>query len=194
MGKRLFLLIIASLIGVINAPRILMATDTVGVTGLNPEGIVETVPLPEPEPEPEPVVTKAPVAGAQQAPVPQVVNYTVTIYTSSIVADNLSYGDIYKTNKLVYGHNTMALLGSLRNLSVGQVFTITEGGAVKSYRASDKVTYDKTADGYLNGNAALMGSIMRTALGHDVALLTCAGEPRGNGDATQRLVVYADAV
>ena len=200
MAKRLFLLItamIASLLAIVTGPEFLTATDTVAVTGLSNKGVVETIPLPEPEPEPvvTTVVAKAPVAGvAKAAPAPAVQNYTVTIFSGQMVVHDLSYGDIYKTGKLVYGHNTGTLLGSLHSLGVGQTFTVTEGGAVTTYRVSDRVLYEKTADGYLNHNKGLMGSIMRTAMGHGVALMTCAGTSYGNGDASHRLVIYGDAV
>ena len=203
MANRLFLLIIACLVAVISAPTFLTAADTVSVKGLDNTGVVETVPLPEPEPEPEPVATtvvaKAPAAGVSAptqpvAAAPAVRNYTVTIFSGEMVAHNLSYGDIYKTGKLVYGHNTGNLLGSLSGLGVGQTFTVTEGGVTTTYRVTDRATYEKTADGYLNHNRGLMGQIMRTAMGHNIALMTCAGTSYGNGDASHRLVIYGDAV
>ena len=52
MGKRLFLFIICSLLSLVNAPEILMVSETAPVTGLSNVGVVETIPLPEPEPEP----------------------------------------------------------------------------------------------------------------------------------------------
>ena len=196
MGKRLFLLLIISFIGIINTPSILMATDAVEAE--NPVfNAVETVPLPEPEPEPvSPAVQyAAPAAGYVTTPVaPQITNYTVTVYSGTIVADNLSYYDIYKTNKLVYGHNSYNLLGNLVNRYVGETITITEGGVAQTYRVSDIVLYEKTSDGYLNHDRTLMGRVMRTAMGHSVALMTCAGTSYGNGDASHRLVVYADAI
>ena len=54
--------------------------------------------------------------------------------------------------------------------------------------------YQKTADGNLEGDPKLMGNIASTALGYDVALLTCAGTPYGNGDASHRLVVFANRI
>ena len=54
--------------------------------------------------------------------------------------------------------------------------------------------YEKTADGYLNGDPYLMGDIVYGAMGHSVALMTCAGKMIYPNDATHRLVVYADAL
>ena len=86
------------------------------------------------------------------------------------------------------------MLGDLAYRYVGEVITITEGGVIANYQVTDIVTYEKTADGYLNGDRGLMGRIMRSAMGHTVALMTCAGTSYGNGDASHRLVVYADAI
>ncbi len=198
MVKKLCLLFISSLITLVMSPSILTAADDVAVTAVNDARAVETVPLPEPEPEPEPaVVTRAPQAGVVSAPVTP--NYTVTVYISSVDAyvasyNNLSYSAIYKFNKMIYGHNTANLLGSLANRYVGETITITEGGVARNYTVSAKVYYNKTSDGYLNNDPYLMNNIANSALGHDVALLTCAGQMLGGGDATQRLVIYADAI
>ena len=196
MVKKVCLLFISSLITILMSPSILTAADDVTVTSVNVARSVETVPLPEPEPEPV-VMTRAPQAGVPKAPV--IPNYTVSAYVGSrdeYVASyaNLSYSAIYKYNKMIYGHNTANLLGSLANRYVGETITITEGGVARNYRVSAKVYYNKTADGYLNGDPYLMNTIADSALGHDVAMMTCAGQMLGGGDATQRLVIYADAI
>ena len=196
MGKRLFLLLIAGIIGgaigVIGSPEILMATDTVEVAGLATTG-VETVVLPEPEPEP--VMPAAPAAGlAYAVTVPQVANYTVTGYSGGIMVDPVG---IIRTGDLIYGHNSWDLMGSLEQRYVGEVFTITEGGVTRSYRVAAVVKYAKTSDevyDYLDGDKYLMGDIVYGAMGYSVALMTCTGEMIGGGDATHRLVVYADAI
>lgn len=189
MARSLFLLIIAGLIGVVMNPGTLTATDIVATTGLDETRIVETVPLPEPEPEPEfesePVILVAPAAP---------INYTVTIRTNTIQVNNLSYGDIYGFRKLVYGHNSGNLLGNLIYRYAGEIINITENGTTMSYRVAEVAIYEKHADGTLEGDAGLMARIANGALGHSVALMTCAGTPLGNGDATHRLVVFADAV
>lgn len=202
MVKRMCLLFISSLVAIAMSPSFLTSADDVVVTGVNDARAVETIPLSERELEPEPVVesvvaTRAPQAGIVTAPVTP--NYTVTSYVGSIseyVAsyNNLSYSAIYKYNKMVYGHNTANLLGSLANCYVGETITITEGGVARNYRVSEKVYYNKTADGNLNNDPRLMSNIANTALGHDVAMMTCAGQMIGGGDATQRLVIYADAI
>ena len=206
MAKRLFLLLIFSLIGVASAPDILMATDSFLIR--EPDfNAVETVEIVE-----EPEVVEAPavvqnvvetpravVTASYSAPVVTVQNYNVTTYVGSAkefneIANSLSYGQIYKFRKMVYGHNTYNLLGSLSSRYVGETITVTEGGVAKSYRVAAVVVYQKTADGNLEGNPQLMKDIANTAMGHDIALLTCYGTSYGNGDASHRLVVYADAI
>lgn len=191
MAKSLFLIIIAGLLWVIMNPVLLSATEEVAMTGLDPIRMVETVPLPEPEPELEPEYDLMPVIS-----VPVMANYTVTRYVGSrgeynSLANSLSYGDIYKFQKLIYGHNTWGLLGSLVNRYPGEIFTITEGGVAREYRVADVAVYQKTDNGTLAGVS--MNSIA-AGMGHDVALLTCYGTSYGNGDASHRIVVYADAV
>ncbi len=199
MAKRLFLILLISLIGVASTPEFLTASDSAEVTGLNPKGIVETV---EPEPEPEPEIVYASVVqptyyAAIEAEVPTVKNYTVTTYIGSVgeyaaTAKNLSYSSIYKYNKMIYGHNTGNLLGSLSNRYVGETISITEGGVTRNYRVMAIRTYAKTADGNLENDPYLMANIANSALGYDVALLTCSGTSYGNGDASHRLVVFAN--
>ena len=213
MAKRLFLLLFSALIGIINAPEILMASDEFDLSGLSNAGIVETVPVVE-----EPVVdTSVPEetaiessaanvaesAGQEvyyaQVVVPQKVNYTVSFYINNKreymnTAYNLSYDGLYKFKKMIYGHNSWNLLGNLANRYVGEVFTVTEGGAVRDYQVMAIQVYQKTADGNLENDPGLMNNIATTALGYDLALFTCYGTSYGNGDASHRLVVFANAV
>ena len=199
MAKTPFLLLIFSLIGVILTPQFLAATDTVELTRVNMSAAVETVPLPEPEPAPVPaaVVAKAPVAGAAQnitAPAPVMRNYTITAVTDQIVA-NPSYNNIYRTGKFIYAHNTAGLLGNIGSLQDGETFTLTEGGAVKTYRVAFRQIYEKSqANGMLNGSKPLTIDVEINALGHSISMMTCAGTSLGNGDATHRLVVFADQI
>ena len=128
-----------------------------------------------------------------QPTAPSVQNYTVTRYIGSVeeytrTFDKLSYNDIYKFRKMIYGHNTSNLLGNLKSRYVGEIIKVTEGGSSKKYRVASVTTYSK-AD-----VAKLMNKIANSAMGHDVAFLTCAGTPVGQGDATHRLVVLADAI
>lgn len=191
MGKRLFLLLIGGLIGVVMSPRALIAADR--IEAQQPDfDAVETVELPVEKPvEAKTISVPAP---KQIEQVKQPVNYTVTVYAPEMVAHGLSYSDIYKTGKLLYAHNSGNLFGGLGGLNIGEVFYVTEPGGTKAYQVATKVLYNKTADGYLNNDPYLMGNIVYTAMGHDLALMTCAGVSYGNGDASQRLVVFAKAM
>lgn len=196
MFKKIIAIILSSFIGIMASPEFLSASNSVAVNGINNAGIVETV-IPEPEPEPVVYYAAAQAATPAAAPavyVPQIANYNVTVYSASIIANGLSYSDIYKTEKLIYGHNSWNLLGNLVNRTQGEVFTITEGGVTRNYVVSDIAVYAKTSDGYLNNNRLLMNNIVHNAMGHDVALMTCYGTAYGNGDASHRLVIYADAI
>ena len=190
--KKVFLILISSLISITMSPSILAATDRVSLTGLDDSDVVETVEKVE---EAQPVIAKAPEAGAEPAAakvVAQIKSYTVNIFSDTIVMD--CGGSICKTGKLVYAHNSANLLGNLSGIAIGEIFNVTENGVTTSYRVADKVTYAKTSDGYLENDPYLMGKIKNTAMGHNMALMTCAGVSYGNGDASHRLVVYADAV
>lgn len=139
------------------------------------------------EPSSKPVVKKASVKPV----VPAVQNYTVTRYINSVdeynnTFDRLSYSDIYKFRKMIYGHNTNNLLGNLKSRYVGEIIKVTEGGVSKDYRVVAVTTYTKS------DVAKLMKKIANSAMGHDVAFLTCAGTSLGHGDSTHRLVVLAD--
>ena len=191
MGKRLFLLIILSLMGAIATPTILTAADDVVVAGVSNTGVTETVPVAEPEPVTEVDYAPAAPAAGYVTATPQAANYTVTGYSGGIEVNPVG---IMKTGNLIYGHNSSGILGSLAYRYVGEVFTITEGGVARNYQVAAIAMYEKTADGYLNGDPYLMGDLVYGAMGHSVAMMTCAGQMLGNGDATHRLVVFADAI
>ena len=209
MKKYLFMALLASFIGIISNPELLAASDSVSVTSISNLGVVETV-IEKPV-EAEPVVTQvavakaaprvAPAAPAAATPTPARNSITVAGRTLTIVDVDTTLADsgdhVNKIGKLLYGHNSGRVFGNLASLSVGSVFTVTYGGATTTYRVSDIVTYEKnlsTGALQLNGRGNYMKSIMNTARGHSVALMTCAGTSLGGGDATHRLVIYADVI
>ena len=61
-----------------------------------------------------------------------------------------------------------------------------------TYNVSERVVYEKTDAYSLNGSRAVMKNLKNSAYGHDFALMTCYGTSLGNGDATHRLVIFAD--
>ena len=188
------------------APETLSAAHTVRVRGINNAKIVETV-LPEPATETvvrpvvaqetasRPVATVVSTVASEPVATPTVapVSYSVTHYVTSRdeytnTAFSLSYSQIYQFKKMIYGHNSDNLLGNLASRYVGE--TVMVNGV--AYRVANIVKYKQTADGNLEGDPNLMRNIVYNALGHSLAMLTCAGQPNGQGGASHRLVVYLD--
>lgn len=214
MARKLFLLLFSVFIAMAGNPSVLGASDEPRVVGLNPIGIVETVPLPEPEPEPVSSETpSAPMAGAntaasvaqvnpvvQAAPTaPVIENYTVTYQVASAseynaLAYNLSYSHIYKFRKMVYGHNSSNLLLSLSYKNEGDVITVTENGVTSRYRIAWKhemlkISANDLQDLY-TGQTYAMKDISWALNTYDLALETCSGY----GDTPYRWVLFANRV
>lgn len=211
MIKSICLAMMSALIALIGNSFTMMAADSVLVTGLNPSKVVETVPLPEPEVATE-EAPSAPVAGTNTVPVmptvytetytapapaapaaPVIQNYTVTYHVGSVqefnaLAYNLSYSDIYKFRKMVYGHNSSNLLASLANKSVGEVISVTEAGVTSNYQIVWKQQLVKESDSTLSGYS--MSSIANALGQYDLAFVTCAGY----GDTPYRWVLFANRV
>ena len=195
MAKRLFLLLISSLIEVALGVNYLSATDTIK-TKTPGFDAVETILEPEiiDNNNTSASIEPAVFTNFQEYVVPAPRNYTVTVVTGSIIGDGLSYSDIYRTGKFIYAHNSSNLFGSLSSLNYGDVFTITEGGTTRSYQVMDKVVYEKAENGYLNGSKAVTKAVEYEANGYDISMMTCFGTMYGNGDASHRLVLFANAV
>ena len=190
MIKKIFLLLIFSLMTVAMSPSILTAADTVNLGGVSDAKAVETVPLPEAEPEP--VAVKAPVAGHMTPATPVISNYVVTSYVGSFdefvrIHQSLADGVIYKYQSMVYGHSRSTALSNLGSKYAGETITVTEGGAVKSYRIAASSFYSVEQLNLVEeNNRTVMDNIAFGAKGHSIALFTC----EGNG----RRVVFADAI
>ena len=118
---------------------------------------------------------------------------------------NMYCGSNAACNKFIYGHNSSAVFGNLKNLRVGvDTFTVTLNGVTSTYRIVNKVIYDYELGG--NGALRLNGDISinymnRTAkardnnnVQYDLALMTCHGQSLGSGNATQRLVLFANKI
>ncbi|MBP5648182.1 sortase [Candidatus Saccharibacteria bacterium] len=214
MGKRLFLLIICSLLVLIDVPEFLIATDVAPVTGLSNSGIVETVPLPEPEPEPEPVAATANVRPATQpsthvAPAPVKPSAQVAPANSIAIAGKvIEIVDVSDTAvnagnhvnkygaKFLYGHNSPAVFGRLTSVGVGSVFTVAYGGTSRNYQVAEVTIFEKTSDTTLSagGIQYRMSTIANGKGRYDMVLMTCYGTMLGGGDATHRYVVFANAI
>lgn len=200
MVKNVFLLLIASLMTIVMSPSVLTATDDVKVTRVSDARAVETVPLPEPEPEP--IVTKAPVAGyapVYRAPANNVVIGGRTLEVIPVGSTLVDAGNhVNKYGSLLYGHNSYNVFGSVLGMGVGSTFTVTYGGVTTTYRVANAITFEKNGELLqLNGSGNFMDAVSRAVhMGahYDISVMTCAGQSLGNGDATHRYVLFANAV
>lgn len=100
-----------------------------------------------------------------------------------------------------YGHNSSSVFGSLASLPIGSTFSITENGLTKNYQIVSSETFNKINENTLattkNPNRNFSNAIYSASyLGekYDIALMTCAGQPIGQNDATERYVVFANEV
>lgn len=212
MAKRLFLLLFSAFIGIFATPEVLMASDTVDVQGIDNARIVETVPVAE-----EPVVENAVVTSQSTNVVPARETYIAPVYVApsnniSIAGRILEIVDVTDTavdsgghvnkygGKFLYGHNSVAVFGGLTGLGVGSGFSVTYGGATTNYVVSKIVIYEKNVEtGKLQLNG--VGSYMRDVADaksdgvyYDLSIMTCYGTSYGNGDASHRWVIFANAV
>ena len=199
MANRLFLLIISGLIGVVCNPMFLAASDSVEVVGLDNAGIVETVPLPEPEPEPVPVRAYHAQANTYIAPANNIKIAGRTLEVVGVDGTDVDAGGHVNKygEKFLYGHNSAAVFGALASLGQGTTFTVTYGGVVTNYVVNEVVEFKKISRTQLMDESEqkyTMNAIAQNAKGHSLALMTCAGENLGGGDATHRLILFADAI
>ncbi|MBQ8991820.1 hypothetical protein IJ103_02025 [Candidatus Saccharibacteria bacterium] len=158
----------------------------------------------------------APVAQEYVAPAVEIYDQiniagnTVPIfYSSDTLIDAGSKVGLYGEHFL-YGHNTANVFGGLQYLSVGSQFTVTLNGNTKTYQI---VGSDLQTKSHFEGETIITTKmtgmtvktkmkIMKaiTAYGeyggnyYDYILMTCAGTSYGNGDASHRLVLFANAV
>ncbi len=183
------------------APATAQSVDAAQPISLAWTGIQPTpLELSSPAPSELPIASDDPtLVSNDPAPFVPAARYRVTVTLNSLQAylttnqTPLSYSDIYRFRRMIFGHNTANLLGNLANLSVGQIIAISEGANTTYYRVAALATYENTPDG-LNGDPRFINELTLNAGGHDLALLTCAGTSYGNGKASHRLVVYVDAL
>lgn len=223
MLKKFLIIIFSAFMGIFGSPEILMASDSVALMGLDNTGVVETVipevveALPveeisdeateEPEIITEVAVVKPaePVATAPAAPSAPANNIQIAGKTLEIVdvdSTLVNSGDhVNKYGaKFLYGHNSWAVFRGLYDMDVGDTFRMTYGGATKNYRVSQVVIFEKNSSNgllQLNGSGNYMGSVSKAkyqGVVHDLSLMTCYGTSYGNGDASHRLVIFADEI
>ncbi|MDO4611497.1 MAG: sortase [Candidatus Saccharibacteria bacterium] len=212
MKKLLSLVLLSVLTWVISCPEFLSAADSVSLTGVKnlgetktitvkvnqPTVVVATVPAKNPATVKQ--TPSAPKAGQTATP-KNVINIGgKTISLEHVNTTTLDAGNhVNKVNKLLYGHNSTSVFGGLKNLKVGQTFTITENGKTSTYKISRIETYEKNGEllqknqrgSYMN---AVYNAIDPSGVEHSLALMTCSGRSLGGGDATHRLVLFVDSI
>ena len=105
------------------------------------------------------------------------------------------YGD-----KFYYGHNSGAVFGGLVNLREGSTFSITLGGATTNYRVAKRQVFEKNSENgrlQLNGDGNYMwnvASARHNGVQYDVSIMTCHGVSYSGGDASERLVLFANRI
>lgn len=207
MAKRLFLLLILGLFNIAMTPGFLMAADEVVLSDINPSKIYQTIEIVEEEPEEiyeeiayADTIEEAPVYYEPVYVAPsnsiavagRVINIVDVDNTAVDAADHVNkYGD-----KFLYGHNSSRVFGGLYGVGVGSVFTVVYNGVSTNYQVQEAVTYEKASGTTLSVDGVVynMRSIVKGLGRYDMVLMTCAGESYGNGDASHRLVIYANAI
>lgn len=219
MMKRLFLLLIFSLIGVVYNPQILIANQ---VGSINAPVFNDVETIIETEVEEQPVVdTQQPTSSVVLASSQEVSTEPVVVVPSNNITIGGRYIPLYqmgstdavldnaasKYGNFIYGHNSGNVFGVLYNSWVGQTFSVTVDGVTTNYVVSDIVIYEKNqANGLLqvNGRGNYMSNVAN-AIKKDIdadtgqvsltyyslSLMTCYGAMLGGGDATHRLVIFA---
>lgn len=216
MARRLFLFLTSCLIGVFCNPYILTAADHYAVKDLNRSSIVETVVVEakeEPVSHQEPELQSAPtysvasaasvvVASAPAVPANniQIAGRTLQVVDVADTAiDSGSHVNRYG-GQFYYGHNSGAVFGGLAGLGIGNIFSITLNGITTNYQIANIAIYEKntsTGQLQLNGAGNYMLSVARAqhnGIQYGISIMTCAGTSYGNGDASHRLVIFANAV
>ena len=105
------------------------------------------------------------------------------------------YGD-----RFLYGHNTAGVFGGLTSLGVGSTFSVTYGGVTTNYQVAKIVIFEKNVENgrlQLNGAGNYMRAVANAksdGVQYGLSLMTCYGTSYGNGDASHRWVIFANAV
>lgn len=214
--KNVFAIILASFIGIMANPELLMASDSVDVIGVDDSRAVETVIVKEPVTEEVAVTAEtvvaptAPKAGTQVASVVKAATVAAPVQTTPANNAKFSWGTqelfvasstsvnagnkVARFRKLIWGHNYTAF-GNITKLAIGNTFTLTENGKTTTYRVVANPIDGRAGvalelkNGVLSYNGTNIGMNALTDMGfggHSLVLMTCYG--------SGRYVVVADAV
>ncbi len=118
---------------------------------------------------------------------------------SSTSVDSYDHVNKYGQN-FYWGHNSNEVFRGLYNLGAGSTFTMTYDGKTTKYRVADVVIFEKNFGNnmlQLDGSGNYMMSLVNgrfKGAKYDAVLMTCYGTSVGNGDATNRYVLLANAI
>lgn len=229
MKKHLFLLLSILLTGVFT-PTFSLADQTPVISGIADAGVETVLPKIEesvkvsapvveqaaPKPTaPAPVQNTAPVQKTAPIAAPntskpadsiRIAGKNLNITTvDSTAADSGNHVNRFKKGnfdgRFLYGHNSAAVFGGLKNLGVGNTFSVTLDGVENTYKIAKIVIFNKNV---AKGTIELPGDSTNymtpvakaTFMGEkfDLSIMTCHGKSLGGGDATERLVVFANRI
>lgn len=215
MFKKTLIILLSSFLGIVGSPDFLLASDDVNVVDLDQAKVVHTV-IPEPEPAPAPTpapattttyrpvarVSTAPAVSAPAAPSSHldIAGRSLTVEYTNNTAVNAGNVVKFFNNRFLYGHNSASVFGFLPSVGLGQTFSLTYNGVVTTYRVTNKVEYAKTSSTTLGIGSTnyKMGHVANgydpNEVRHSIVIMTCSGTSYGNGDASHRLVLFADAI
>ena len=231
IGKRLIIIFLSSFFGITMAPDILVGADSVEIQDVSysfrfaenktiepvtvaKAATTNTTPIQNTAPSNNnqaaktpstPAVTPAPAKPAVKTNTINITGRTISI--TNVNDTRIDAGDhvnLYR-DKFLYGHNSSAVFGGLKNMGIGSNFSITMNGVTTNYRVARVMVFDyeETA----NGNGALrfnqdgrnyILNVVRAKDDNDVqyalSIMTCHGKSFGGNNATQRLVLFANPI
>lgn len=224
MKRRLFLIPILLLTGFLT-PAFSAADQSPVITDIDDAGVETVIPVavelvkeaePVAKPAATPVVAKAapkqtttPIAApnaGKPADSIQIAGKSLNITTvDNTTADSGNHVNRFKKGnydgRFLYGHNSAAVFGGLKNLGIGNTFTVTLDGVQNTYRIAHIVIFNKNvAKGTIQlagDETNYMGQVAKAKFKgaqYDLSVMTCHGQSLGGGDATERLVIFANKI
>lgn len=145
------------------------------------------------------VLTPAPVYVASSNSISVAGRTLEIVDVTSTAVDSGNHVNKYG-ERFLYGHNSAGVFGGLVNLGVDSTFSVAYGGKTTNYRVAKIVIFEKNVETgrlQLNGAGNYMKSVANAksdGVQYSLSLMTCYGASYGNGDASHRLVIFANAM
>ena len=194
--KVIFAILLSSFIGIISNPEMMLASDSVALSGIDSSKVVKTEPLPEPAQ----IITEkvlAPVAGAAtqnvatMAPVVRLVSpaaaavpannikiagKTIALEWTESSSRSADYNEAkawyFASGAYIYGHNSNPTFGVLNTMYKngtldGLSFTVTMNGVARTYTVDHAREFTRAA------LSARMNGIVNGTTGSSMVIQTC---------------------